>query len=71
MDNKKEKQKLIDEIKALIDQNSTKTTDINLKYIEYFELDELFDIRDSLLLKKENSRQESNNYLDEIFNKCS
>ena len=70
MDNKKEKQKLIDEIKALIDQNSTKTTDINLKYIEYFELDELFNIRDSLLLKKEKSYQDLD-YLDEIFNKCS
>ena len=70
MDNKKEKQKLIDEIKALIDQNSTKTTDINLKYIEYFELDELFDIRDSLLLKKEKSYQDLD-YLEEIFNKCS
>jgi hypothetical protein len=66
-----EKLELIEEIKTLIDTNSNSTTQINMKYIEYFELDELQSIRDDLLGKKNNSHQESNNFLDEIFNKCS
>ena len=65
------KKELIDEIKKLIDTNSNTTTQINIKYIDFFELDELISIRDELLGKKENSHQESQNYLDEIFNKCS
>jgi hypothetical protein len=66
-----EKLELIEEIKTLIDTNSNSTTQINMKYIEYFELDELQSIRDDLLGKKNNSHQESNDFLDEIFNKCS
>jgi hypothetical protein len=65
------KNELISEIKKLIDTNADKQTQINPKYIEYFELDELIEIRDLLLEKKENAHQNSNNYLDEIFNKCS
>ncbi|HFU76183.1 MAG TPA: hypothetical protein ENK66_08060 [Arcobacter sp.] len=66
-----EKLELIEEIKTLIDTNSNSITQINMKYIEYFELDELKSIRDDLLGKKNNSQQESNDFLDEIFNKCS
>lgn len=73
MENKKEltKEELIDEIKSLIDTNSESSTQINMKYIEFFEIDELEEIRDNLLNKKENARQESQGFLDEIFNKCS
>jgi hypothetical protein len=66
-----DKQELIEEIKSLIDMNSQSITQINVKYIEFFEYDELVEIRDSLLGKKENHHQDSNDFLDEIFNKCS
>jgi hypothetical protein len=66
-----DKQELIEEIKSLIDTNSESTTQINVKYIDFFEYDELVEIRDGLLGKKENQHQDSNDFLDEIFNKCS
>lgn len=66
-----EKVELIEEIKALIDANSETSTNINMKYIEFFELDELISIRDDLENKKNNPHQETNDFLDEIFSKCS
>lgn len=66
-----EKQQLIEEIKKLIDENYSSSTTINIKYIEYFELDELIEIRNNLLGKKENARENSLTFLDDIFNKCS
>ena len=71
MDNLHTKEELIDQIKQLIDTESQTDTVINIKYIEYFELDELIEIRDLLQGKKDNSHQDSNDFLDEIFNKCS
>lgn len=73
MDNTQEltKEELIEEIKTLIDTNSSSTTQINMKYIEFFEKDELEEMRDNLLNKKQNAHQESLGFLDEIFNKCS
>lgn len=66
-----DKQELIEEIKALIDINSNSKTQININYIDFFEYEELIEIRDNLLEKKENHHQDSNDFLDEIFNKCS
>lgn len=73
MDNTQEltKEELIEDIKNLIDTNSSSTTQINMKYIEFFEKDELEEMRDNLLNKKQNAHQESLGFLDEIFNKCS
>jgi len=64
------KQELIDEIKALID-NSENKVEINIKYIDYFELDELVEMRDMMKFKKENRTKETSDYLDDIFSKCS
>ena len=64
------KQELIDEIKILIDNSKTKV-EINIKYIDYFELDELVEMRDMLKYKKENRTKETSDYLDDIFSKCS
>jgi hypothetical protein len=61
---------LLQEIKLLI-SSTDKPLELNLKYIEYFELDELIEIRDILLDKKEQNKTPSKDYLDEIFNSCS
>ena len=63
------KKDLVEQIKLLIDKN--KETQINTKYIDYFEIDELIEIRDSLEFKKSNNEKETLNYLDNIFSKCS
>ena len=64
------KQELIDEIKLLID-NSENKVEINIKYIDYFEIDELIEMRDMMKYKKENRIKEKSDYLDDIFNRCS
>ena len=68
-----EKEKLIEKIKMLIDENSTHCTNtiINAKYIEYFEIDELEEIIDNLINKKKAAQESTSSYLDEIFSKCS
>jgi hypothetical protein len=64
------KEELIEEIRSLIDSSDNKV-EINMKYIMYFELDELQEIKE-VLLNKEIKRKDSNSdYLDDIFNKCS
>ena len=68
MDNTKNE--LIIEIKELID-NSENKVEINIKYIDYFELDELNEIRDNLKYIKNNREKETSDYLDDIFSKCS
>ena len=70
MNNKPQtKEELIEQIKLLIDKNNQ--TQINTKYIDYFEIDELVEIKESLEFKKSNNENETLNYLDEIFSKCS
>lgn len=64
------KQTLIDEIKKIISTNEKKL-EFNPKYIEYFELDELLEIKNKLQHKKEENNTPSKDYLDEIFNSCS
>lgn len=66
-----EKLEIINEIKKLIDQNSRTNTEINPKYLDFFELDELKAIKDDLEKKKKDSDQETNIFLDTIFTKCS
>jgi hypothetical protein len=66
----KEKKDLITQIKALIATNEEKVP-FNEKYIEYFEIDELIEIKDILEHKKEQNKNPSKDYLDDIFNKCS
>ncbi|HIP55607.1 MAG TPA: hypothetical protein EYG97_01130 [Arcobacter sp.] len=64
------KQELIDEMKLLID-NSEHKVEINIKYIDYFEIDELIEMRDMMKYKKENRTEETSDYLDDIFSRCS
>ena len=65
------KEELIKEILLLINTNDTTKIDFNLNYIEYFELDELIEIRDILVNKKEQNKTPSRDLIDDIFNKCS
>jgi len=66
-----EKELLIAEILELINKNSTTQTDMNRNYLDFFELEDLFDVRDGLIKNSENFKTNNNDYLDEIFNKCS
>jgi len=61
-----EKIELIDEIKHLISVDGT-ITHINPKYLEYFELDELEEIKADLLTKKENKNDFTKDYVNELF----
>jgi hypothetical protein len=65
------KEDLIQEILLLINTNDNSKIDFNLNYIEYFELDELIEIRDVLLNKKEQNKTPSRDLIDDIFDKCS
>jgi hypothetical protein len=65
------KEELIDEILLLINTNDNKKINFNPNYIEYFEVDELIEIRDVLLNKKEQNKTPSRDLIDDIFAKCS
>ncbi len=61
-----DKKMLLEKITTLIDQNNNTT--INKKYLQYFEIEELKDIIQQLEAKKTNSSEQ---YLNDIFDKCS
>ena len=63
------KQQIIENIKKLIKINPDETVEINPKYLEYFDEEELLDIQKKLEFKKENISKISVNYLDEIYEK--
>jgi hypothetical protein len=63
------KQQIIENIKKLIKINPNDTVEINPKYLEYFDEEELLDIQKKLEFKKENISKISVNYLDEIYEK--
>jgi len=60
---------LIENIKELIKINPNDSIEINPKYLEYFDEEELLNIQKELELRKENISKISNNYLDEIYEK--
>ncbi len=63
------KEILIENIKELIKINPNDSIEINPKYLEYFDEEELLNIKKELELRKENISKISNNYLDEIYEK--
>jgi hypothetical protein len=63
-----EKIVLIEEIKKLI-ATEKETIDINPNYLEYFELEELQNIKDELILKKKNIEESTSLYVEEIYTK--
>lgn len=64
------KLELIEEIKQLISVDGT-TTDINPNYLEYFELEELEDIKQQLLNNKSNVKSFTKGYVEELYEKFS
>ncbi len=65
-----EKEEIIEEIQHLISIDGT-SVDINPNYLEYFELEELIEIKETLLDNKINHSHISNDFLDELYHKCS
>jgi len=63
-----DKLELIEEIKKLI-ATENETIDINPNYLEYFELEELVDIKDELLRKKQTIEASTKDYVEEIYEK--
>ena len=63
-----EKEYVINEIKELISVSGEKI-DINPKLLDYFDLEELYDIKDNLIRKKEQFRENNKEYLEEIYEK--
>ena len=63
------KDDLIIQIKHLIDITGEETQ-INPKFLDLFEYDELVDIRDNLENKQTHQDQLHSEYLDQIYNKC-
>ncbi|GGD37306.1 hypothetical protein GCM10012288_09250 [Malaciobacter pacificus] len=63
------KKQLIEEIKELIKINPEETIEINPNYLEYFDIDELIDIKNKLKLKRNNIIETNSNFLDEIYEK--
>ncbi|MCG3710292.1 hypothetical protein ACOL20_07240 [Aliarcobacter butzleri] len=61
------KKQLIEEIKELLKINQDEIVEINPKYLDYFEEEELLNIKDKLESKKREINKTSNDYLDEIY----
>lgn len=61
------KEQLIEEIKELLKINQDEIVEINPKYLDYFEEEELLNIKDKLESKKREINKISNDYLDEIY----
>jgi len=64
------KLELIEEIKQLISVDGS-SIDINPNYLEYFELEELEDIKQQLLNNKSNVKSFTKEYVEELYDKFS
>lgn len=63
-----EKEYIIEEIKSLI-STTGEQVEINPKFLDFFDLEELYDIKENLLRKKEQFRENNKEYLEEIYEK--
>ncbi len=63
------KEELIEEIKYLISTNKNETIEINEIFLQYFNEDELISTRDNLIIKKNKIRENTFDYLDELYEK--
>jgi hypothetical protein len=62
------KLELIDEIKHLISVDGAET-EINPNYLEYFEHEELVEMKEDLILKKLNVVETTKEYVNELYEK--
>ncbi|MGM0519013.1 MAG: hypothetical protein ACQERD_05170 [Campylobacterota bacterium] len=63
------KEELIEEIKELIKISKEEKIEINPNYLDYFETDELEDIKKQLLNKKKSINKSNVDFLDELYEK--
>ncbi len=63
------KEKLIEEIKDLLKIADEKKVEINPNYLEYFQIEELENIKKTLIKKRENISNTNKSYLDEVYDK--
>ena len=61
------KEELIEEIKDLITTTPNDVVEINPKFLQYFEIEELISIKDNLIIKKNKIRENTFDYLDELY----
>ena len=62
------KTELVEEIKHLISVDGVEI-EINPNYLEYFELDELIEMKEDLITKKLNVVETTKEYVDELYEK--
>lgn len=65
------KNTLIEEIQKLISVDGVEKITINPNYLEYFEIEELEEIKEQLLYKKQKIGETTKNYVEEIYEKFS
>lgn len=63
------KKVLITDIKTLIVTDENDSVEINPSLLEYFTIEELEEIRDTLVMKKNNINETSIGFLDELYEK--
>ena len=64
-----EKEKIIEEIKMLIASSKNDMIEINPSFLDYFEIEELNQIKEQLIVKKNKIRETTFEFLDEIYEK--
>ncbi|RXJ88366.1 hypothetical protein CRV01_13180 [Arcobacter sp. CECT 8983] len=63
------KEELIKDIKLLISTDDDDNVDINPNFLEYFQIEELVSMKEQLIKRKNNIREDTFDYLDEIYEK--
>lgn len=64
-----QKEELIEEIKQLIVSTPEDSIEINPNFLEYFQIEELIEIKEKLIIKKNKIRESTFDFLDEIYEK--
>ena len=64
-----EKEEIIEEIKKLIASSENDQIEINPAFLDYFNVEELNEIKEQLLVKKSKIRETTFDFLDEIYEK--
>ncbi|MFA7084527.1 MAG: hypothetical protein WC141_08340 [Arcobacteraceae bacterium] len=66
---KEEQERLIYDIKVLINTTDEPLVEINPKFLEYFTQEELIALKEDLLFKKKNFFKNNSEWLNEIYEK--
>lgn len=64
-----DKNEIVEEIKKLIATTKDDNIEINPKFLDYFQIEELVAIRDDLIIKKSKIKETTFEFLDEIYEK--